>query len=354
MDSMPCPIVAMGASAGGLEALQAFLSAVPPAMDAAFVVIQHLEPSHESRAAEILGRSTTMPAMQITNGMTVEPNQVYVIPPNRYLTVAPDGTFALVDPVLVRGVRMPIDAFFRSLAQLQDVPVAAVILSGTGADGATGLRSVKEGGGLVLVQAPETARYPDMPRNAIATGVTDLVCAVEAMPEQLAEFFNHPFVRTVPSGEPASDAGDEARQLEALIRLMQMRTGHDLSMYKIGTVRRRIARRMVLLRASTLSDYLQMLREPGDEATRLLNDMLIGVTSFFRDSTQFEALTAEAIAPLVERKHAEESIRVWVPGCATGEEVYSIAMVLLERLEAAGKTCFIRIFATDIDEAARS
>ena len=352
MSASTCPIVGVGASAGGLEALKVLFKALPVDTGAAFVVIQHLDPKHESLTAEILSRSTTMPTVQITNGMAVEANHVYVIPPNAYLTLT-NNSFQLDEPVLHHGLRMPIDTFLWSLAEQHAEHAIAIIVSGTGCDGTLGLRAVKGGGGLVLAQTPETAQYDGMPRSAIASGSVDVVCAVEAMPEHLIAYLQHPYIsKQIHSTQSAPVAKDDSVQLSAILSLLHTRTGHDFRVYKHGTLLRRISRRMGLHHIETMTDYLTFLRAQEDEATILFKDLLIGVTAFFRDPDAFAALEKNVIAPLVEAKHNDEAIRVWVPACATGEEAYSIAMALIEHLDQAHKHCPLQVFASDIDDAA--
>ena len=352
MSSKACPIVGIGASAGGLAALKGFFEALPMDTGAAYVVIQHLDPKHESFTAEILARSTAMPAMQVTNAMKVEPNHVYVIPPNAYLTLNAH-TFKLAEPILRNGLRMPIDAFLWSLAEQHEERAIAIIVSGTGSDGSLGLKAIKGGGGLVLAQSPETTEYDGMPRSAIATGMVDVACAVEDMPKHLIDYLQNPcIVALSKTKQDKTVAPNEAQQLSAILALLQTRSGQDFRVYKQGTLGRRINRRMGLHHINSMVDYLQFMRSEKDEATLLFKDLLIGVTAFFRDAEAFESLNKKVIMPLVAAKHADEVIRVWVPGCASGEEAYSIAMLLIEALEQANKHCPIQIFASDIDEAA--
>ena len=354
MSESTCPIVGIGASAGGLDALKGLFQALPGDTGAAFVVIQHLDPTHESLTAEILSRSTAMPAVQVSNGMPVEPNHVYVIPPNTYLTLT-NNTFQLDKPVLRHGLRMPIDTFLWSLAKQHEERAIAIIVSGTGSDGTLGLRAIKGGGGLVLAQSPDTAQYDGMPRSAIATGLVDVTCAVEEMPKYLTGYLHHSYIiEPTHSAESAPVAKDDAAPLGSILALLQTRTGHDFRVYKQGTLSRRIARRMGLHHIDTMADYLTFLRDQEDEATRLFSDLLIGVTAFFRDTEAFEALERDVIVPLVQSKHTDEAIRIWVPGCASGEEAYSVAMMLIEQLESAHKHCPIQVFASDIDESALS
>jgi two-component system, chemotaxis family, CheB/CheR fusion protein len=349
-----CPIVGIGASAGGLAALKALFGKLPPDSGAAFVVIQHLDPKHESLTAEILTRYTAMPAVQVTRGMVVEPNHVYVIPPNAYLALE-GPVLQLSEPVLRHGLRMPIDTFLTSLADQREARAVAIIASGTGSDGTLGIRAIKGSGGLVLAQSPETAQYEGMPHSAIATGLVDIVCPVEEMPKHLSGYLRHPYViDRVPAGDPPPVSPENVQAFSQVLGLLETRTGHDLHAYKPGTLSRRIARRMGLHHLGSLADYLTFLREHNEEPAKLFQDLLIGVTAFYRDPDAFEELREKALDPLVKRKAVEEPIRVWVPGCATGEEAYSIAMLLAEEVHNARKHCPIQVFASDIDDAALS
>ena len=316
----------IGASAGGLAALKGFFEALPMDTGAAYVVIQHLDPKHESFTAEILARSTAMTVVQVTNAMKVEPNHVYVIPPNAYLTLN-DHTFKLAEPILRHGLRMPIDAFLWSLAEQHEERAIAIIVSGTGSDGSLGLKAIKGGGGLVLAQSPETTEYDGMPRSAIATGMVDVACAVEDMPKHLMDYLQNPCIVALTNTKQAETvAPNEAKQLSAILALLQTSSGQDFQVYKPGTLGRRINRRMGLHHINSMADYLKFMRSEKNEATLLFKDLLIGVTAFFRDTEAFEALKNKVIKPLVAAKHTDEVIRVWVPGCASGEEAYSLLL----------------------------
>tara|TARA_R110001599_G_C12274642_1_gene661983 strand:- start:2290 stop:6324 length:4035 start_codon:yes stop_codon:yes gene_type:complete len=346
-----CPIVGIGASAGGLGALKSFFDKASTDMGAAFVIIQHLDPNHQSLTAEILGRHTTMPAQQIERGMKVEKNHVYVIPPNTYLTLN-GNEFELGEAVLRHSLRMPIDVFFSSLAKEHTQHAVGIVLSGTGSDGTAGIRDIKASGGITFAQSPETAQFDGMPRAAIATGQVDIVCSVEDMPAHISEYLAHGYADQVSNAETALATPDDEANLKSIIALLHARLGHDFRGYKKGTLKRRIARRMGLRNIQKLSDYLTYLREQEGEARELYRDLLISVTSFFRDPEAYRALETIVLAKLVAEKGSDEPIRVWVPGCATGEEAYSIAILLIEKLDAANKRCPIQIFATDLDEPA--
>lgn len=345
------PIIGIGASAGGLAALEAFFETAVPDLGAAFVVIQHLDPKHSSMIAEILSRHTDMPVKQIEHGMKVEPDHVYVIPPNYYAALN-DQSFELGEAVPHHGLRLPIDSFFCSLAAQQHHRAVGIILSGTGSDGSLGLRELKAAGGIVFAQSPETAQFDGMPRAAIATGQVDVVCAVPDMVPKIRDYLSHDYVRIPEDAEDAAELIGDESGINSVIAVLQAQLGIDLRGYKTGTLGRRIARRMGLHNIAKVSDYLAYLREQPDEAKKLYKDLLISVTSFFRDPEAFETLRDSAIVDLVRGKASDEEIRVWVPGCATGEEAYSIAMLLIEELERTKKRCPIQIFATDLDEAA--
>jgi len=338
-----CPVVGLGASAGGLEAFQNFLMAAPPDGGLAYVLVQHLDPNHESMLAELLGRRTSMPVRQITDGMVIEPNSVYLIPPNASLAIE-KARLRLSDFSEPRGFRRPIDVFFRSLAVDQGSNAACIVLSGTGADGSEGLRAVKEAGGLTLVQDPETAKYDGMPKSAVATGLVDKVMAVGDMPAAIRDYFD----RSQPGVLSLPDVTDF---LLTVCEEIRHRLGHDFSQYKRSTMLRRIQRRMQVVGATTGAEYLERLRDKQDEARLLFRDLLINVTCFFRDAEAFDYLRREVIPELLRDKGAGDSIRIWTPGCSSGEEAYSIAILIAEALSRARAKPSVQIFATDIDEA---
>jgi two-component system CheB/CheR fusion protein len=337
-------VAGIGASAGGLEACKRFFDAMPPDSGIAFVLVSHLDPAHESHLVELLSHHTAMPVVQAENDQPVEANHVYVIPPNQYLTIR-GGVLRLHGPLDHAG-QLSIDAFLRSLADDQQERSLCIILSGMGSDGTLGLKAVKATGGMVMVQDPATAEYPHMPQSALATGLADFVLPVEQMPAVLSEYVRHSYV----TGEsPAEKTPETADQLSKVLALLLARTQFDFRCYRPKMLRRRIERRMGLNHVGTLSDYLTFLREHPQEQQQLVKDLLITVTSFFRDPDAFEQLATQVIAPLVQNKKGDEPIRVWVPGCATGEEPYSIAMLVLEQLAEARKNCPIQIFATDVE-----
>ncbi|MBL8472837.1 MAG: EAL domain-containing protein [Rhodocyclaceae bacterium] len=343
------PIVGIGASAGGLEALKQFFTAMPPLTGVAFVLIQHLDPNHQSLMADLLAKYTSMPVAQADDGMLVEPDHVYVIPPNHYLSLD-GGRLHLSTPTERRGMRMPIDHFLRSLAEDLLEKAICVILSGTGSDGTLGLREIKGHGGMTMVQEPTTAQYDGMPHSALATGLVDYRLPVDGMPEALLRYVRHSYVRgEIPRDAVAIEAADD---LSAIITAIRTRTGHDFRHYKKGTLGRRIARRMGLAATESMREYLNLLRNSEDEVHKLVRDLLISVTSFFREPAAFEMLAAHIVPPLVERALPEEPLRIWVPGCASGEEAYSLAMLFMDGIRRGGKQVGLQIFATDIDAQA--
>jgi len=344
------PIVGIGASAGGLDAFKRFFTSMPADSGMAFVLVQHLDPNHESLTADLLARHTSMRVVEARDQMPVEMNHVYMIPPNKYLTIR-ESVLQLSEPVLRRGLRMPIDNFFRSLAEAHEERAFGIILSGTGSDGTLGVKAIKGAGGVTLAQIPESAQYDGMPRSAIATGLVDFVVRIEGMPEILIRYAKHAVVGK--NGDSTLLNQGEPDILRSILAILRTRTKYDFNCYKEGTLMRRIGRRMGLNHLEILGDYLNYMREHPDEAMQLFRDLLIGVTGFFREPEAFNTLE-EIIAKLVQEKAPDTPIRVWVPGCATGEEAYSIAMLVAEQLRIAQKKCPVQIFATDIDEEALS
>jgi len=343
------PIVGVGASAGGLKALQQFFQHMPDDSGMAFVVILHLSPTYESNAASLLQHFTAMPVVQVNEAVPVAPNRIYVIPPTKHLTMA-DGMVRLQEPGGPRERRAPIDLFFRTLADTHGRLATGVVLSGSGADGANGLMRIKEHGGVALAQDPEEAEYADMPRSAIATGLVDYVLPIAALPGALIEYWRGvENLRLLAESLPQPD--DDAETLRQILALLRARTNHDFSQYKHPTLLRRIARRMQVNAVSTLSSYLTILRAKPEEAQALLRDLLISVTNFFRDQDAWLAL--ESIIPqMFAAKRLDDQVRVWVAGCATGEEAYSVAILLYEYAATLDAPPAIQIFASDIDEDA--
>jgi two-component system CheB/CheR fusion protein len=333
-------VVGIGASAGGVKALSSFFSAMPTNTGAAFVVIVHLAPEGRSELPHILSATTEMSVMQVTETCALKPNCIYVIPPDRQLQIT-DNDISVVPFDEPRGQRAPIDSFFRSLAA-QHGDGFAVILTGGGSDGAVGVKSVKESGGIILVQDPAEAEHPSMPRAAIATEVADFVLPVHQLAERLATLIDTKDQVTIPS-----PPGEE-EFLRRVLAHLRVRTGHDFSHYKRSTIMRRMQRRMQVARRETLEEYFTYLRENGDEAQALLADLLISVTTFFRDSKAFETLGRQVIPELFKGKETG-IIRVWCAGCATGEEAYSIAMLLIEEAGRHEIRPEIQVFGSDMD-----
>ena len=346
LDSDP-PIVGIGASAGGVVALQSFFEALPEEPDAAFVVVVHLAPEFRSQLASILATRTVMPVVQIEQTMRLEKNHVYVIAPDSRLMIA-DHTISALPFDEPRSQRAPIDLFFRSLAeQHTDGFAYAVILTGAGADGAIGVRAIKESGGIVLVQDPNEAEYASMPRSAIAAGVADFVLPVRGLAKQLVELLKDGHEAGLGAGP-----GNDEEMLRRILAHLRVRIGHDFTLYKRATILRRIGRRVQVTRKESLADYYDYLRENAEEAQSLFTDFLISVTTFFRDPHSFALLAQDVIPQLFEGKEAGGTIRVWVPGCATGEEVYSIGMLLLEEAARRDLRPEIQVFGSDLDAGA--
>lgn len=342
------PVVGIGASAGGLDAFKKFFLAMPPESGIAFVLIPHLDPNHESLMAPLLARNTRMTVLEAAEGIAVEANHVYIIPPNKYMTIA-RGVLRLTGPVERSGSQTSIDLFLRSLAGDRQERAVCIILSGTGSHGTPGLMAVKAAGGMAMVQEPRTAEYAAMPQSAVATEQADHVLPVEKMPEVLVKHVQQFYGK---GGAPGGKLGEDGSHLNQVLALLRARTKFDFRCYRKKMLTRRVERRMDLNHIDNLADYLARLREHPDEAKQLARDLLISVTSFFRDPEALQALTKDAIAPLIQAKSSDAPVRVWVPGCATGEEAYSLAILLIEELTKAQKTCALQIFATDVDEDA--
>ena len=339
------PTVGIGTSAGGVHALQMFFESLPDDVEAAFVVVVHLDPGHQSELPNILAARTRMPVAQVSGRVRLESRHVYVIPPNRQLLVT-DQHLGIAEFAEPRWQRAPIDLFFRSLAARRGDDFA-IILSGAGSDGSVGIKAVKEAGGIILVQDPDEAEYASMPRSALATGLADFVLPVREIAARLPELIRN---RQNPLSDILNETDGEAMQ--RILSLLRVRSGHDFSNYKKSTIRRRIARRMQVQQAATMPDYLVILREKAQEAQALFADLLISVTTFFRDSGAFEKLAALVVPRLFEHKGVSDTICVWVPGCATGEEAYSIAILLLEEASRHEIRPGIQVFASDLDDGA--
>ena len=344
------PIVGIGASAGGLEALEEFLLGVPKGCGMAFVIVQHLDPTHKGIMTELLQRATEMRVIQVKDGTTVRPDCVYMIPPNKDMSIL-HGMLHLLKPVAARGLRLPIDFFFRSLAQDQHDRSIGVILSGMGSDGTLGLRAIKERAGLVLVQEPTTARFDSMPRSAIDAGLADIVAPAEELSGKILNYLQRSPLITRTEMTP------EDKRLSTLgkvIILLRNHSGNDFSFYKRNTLYRRIERRMGIHQISKMAAYVRYLQENSQELDLLFKELLIGVTNFFRDPAAWEHLSKHALPGLLVSRAPGQALRAWVPGCSTGEEAYSLAIALREALEALKprRNITIQIFATDLDRDA--
>jgi two-component system CheB/CheR fusion protein len=350
-EGLAFPVVGIGASAGGLEALEQFLKQLAPKSGMSFVVVQHLDPTYEGMLAELLQRATTLPVTQIIDGMHVEPDHVYVIPPNRDLSIL-QGVLHLLTPVAPRGLRLPIDFFFRSLAADMRERSVGVLLSGMGSDGTLGLRAIRESAGSTFVQKPESARYDSMPRSAIEAGLADVVALADELPARIDEYFQH--VRRVARPERWVPDPQAQSGLDKIVGLLRSGTGHDFSFYKSGTLYRRVERRMGLHQIDAMTDYIRYLRENPAEGDLLFKELLIGVTSFFRDPVTWESLRSEVLPQLLATCPANAILRAWVPACSTGEEAYSLGIVFKEALErcAPAKIVRLQIFATDLEASA--
>jgi two-component system CheB/CheR fusion protein len=338
------PVVAIGASAGGLAAFTALLKALPNKSGMAFVLIQHLEPTHESALTGLLSKVTAIPVVEVTNGMGLDPNHIYVIPPNKNMTIR-KGALRLAPRSDASRLQHPIDDFSVALAEEHGNAAIGVVLSGTGSDGTVGLKAIKTAGGVTFAQDPKTAQWPAMPMNAISAGSVDFILPPGRIAAELARIGRHPWVaeaREVPEGS----------ELDTICLHLRSAAGVDLRLYKPATLRRRIARRMALRKIASLHKYAQFLKHDTDEAKALADDIFIHVISFFRDPECWQALRKRVLAKICLKRPADVPIRIWVPGCSTGEEVYAIAMLLIEEMgDRAGRTR-IQIFGTDIQEAA--
>ena len=344
-------IVGIGASAGGLEAFRSFFANSAADTGMAYVLVQHLSPDHKSMLAELLGRSTVMQVVEAVDGAEVKANVVFVIPPDATMTIE-GGHLRVVKPAPPRHTRRPIDTFLQSLAADQGERAICIILSGTGSDGTLGSAAIRENGGLTLAQAEyDSHAMPGMPQSAAASGQVDEVLAVEAMPARLMEYKNH--LTAVLHGRNGTDEhSDAAQHIATIFGALRARTGHDFLQYKEKTLLRRLQRRMQLLQIETPEGYIERVRDKPEELDQLFRELLIGVTQFFRDPAAFDALNETVLKGLVANKGADETVRVWVPGCATGHEAYTIAILLREAIGNRRPKPKIQIFGTDIDDRA--
>ncbi|MDO8500300.1 MAG: chemotaxis protein CheB [Gemmatimonadaceae bacterium] len=343
------PVVGIGASAGGLSALRAFFDAVPDKCGMAFVVIVHLDPNHKSHMAELLQAHTPMRVRQVTKATKLQPDQVYIIPPDKDLTLA-DGHFRLAARAQPNRSRAPIDGFFKTLAESHSADAVGIVLSGTGSDGAQGIRWIKERGGVTMAQSPDEAEHSAMPESAVATGQVDIVLPVAQLGAEAMRLCRSDKIESSAADSPAAKRDDAVvREILALVRVS---TDHDFSGYKRSTIDRRIRRRAQFAHAANLADYLRLISADRKALLALYDDLLIAVTSFFRDPDAFASLEREVVPRLFENRDSSDTIRVWVTGCATGEEAYSIAILLCEHAEGLADPPPIQVFATDVHERA--
>jgi len=344
---VPTHYVGIGASAGGLEAIESFFTSMPSDSHLAFIVVQHLSPDYKSLMVELLSKKTAMPVHRAEDGMLVMPDNVYLIPPKKNLTIF-HGKLLLSEQDHSRGINLPIDVFLRSLAEDQAEKAVAIILSGTGSDGMRGVRTVKESGGIVMVQSEESAKFDGMPRSAISTGLADFILPPDKMPGQLLAFATHPYITDTERSETLLSDEDGLTRIFAMLR---ERCKIDFTYYKPSTVTRRIERRMSINQTDTIKDYLAfMINYPG-EVVALYRELLIGVTSFFRDQGAYDYLS-ETVLPEIFKNAGKQEVRFWVSACSTGEEAYSLAILAKECLERLGLRHDVKIFATDIDRDA--
>ena len=352
-EGLPFPVVGVGASAGGFEAVMNLLKHLPVDTGMAFVVVLHLDPRHKSKLTELVARATAMPVHEIKDDMPVEPNRVYILPANLDVIIA-QKTLKLVRRPESERLHMPIDHFFQSLAEEQGSRAIGVVLSGTGSDGTVGLLAIKAEAGITFAEDEASAKYFDMPRSAIDAGCVDAVMPPGALAEELARIARHPFVR--PSRArvktPEQEFPESIDALGKIFFLLKQSSGVDFSLYKHTTLKRRISRRMVLQRIERVDDYVTMLRSNPEELRSLFHDLLINVTGFFRDHSVYATLKKKVVPKIIKSKSGQGEIRVWVPGCATGEEVYSLAICLMEEVTRAKRNVKLQIFGTDLSEVA--
>ena len=348
-----CPIVCVGASAGGLEAFTQLLQPLPAPPGLAFVLVQHLDPAHESLLAPLLARVTRLPVQQIADGMAVRPNQVYVAPPQADVVLA-HRVLHLIPRTERSGLHMPIDVFFRSLAADQGPRAVGIVLSGGGSDGALGLQDIKDHGGLTLVQDERTAAVAGMPHSALMHGPVDAIASPDGLAQTLLQLVQQPYVTAAPTAEPEDTPipGDAREAWGQILTQLQRATGVDFTAYKPGTIQRRVGRRVALCHVEAPAAYAQYLQHHRDELEALYYDLLIKVTTFFREPASFEALTRDVLPRLLAGRPETRPLRLWVPGCATGEEAYSLGICVLEYLSAQRLQHPIHLFATDLDERA--
>ena len=342
-------IAAIGASAGGIEAITELLSHVPADTGMAFVVVQHLDPSHHSMLTELLSKKTAMRVKEVTDGMTVEPHHVYVIPPNATMSIS-NHTLQLGPRTELRGVHMSIDHFMRALAEEQGNCAIGIILSGSGTDGTAGMAQIQAQGGVTFAQDEETAKYDSMPRSAVAAGCVDYILPPKAIARELARIARHPYLARSASSENADLATSETGGLSVVFQLLRKTTGVDFTHYRKTTILRRIQRRMVVHKMEKMEDYVKYVQTNPAEIKALYQDMLINVTSFFRNPRVFDTLKSRVFPAILKNHAPEASLRLWTPGCASGEETYSLVIALLEFLGDKAAETQIQFFGTDISE----
>jgi two-component system CheB/CheR fusion protein len=344
------PIVGVGATAGGLEALEELFANTPVNIGMAFVVVTHQHPTHTSMLPELLARNTKLPVLSAEDGMALEPNHVYVAPPGTHMALL-NESLHFMDATDAQKVRLPIDYFFRSLAEDKKKHSIGIILSGTATDGTLGIKAIKGESGMAMVQEPTSAKYSGMPSSAIATGCVDFILPPEKMAEQLASYANGAYISCRPEGaNPVQMLSEEP--LQKIFLLLRSRTGNDFSSYKKNTICRRIERRMNVHQIENPNQYVRYLQENPHEIDILFKEMLISVTSFFRDPEAYETLAKGALLELLRSRPNGYHLRIWVPGCATGEEAYSIAILVDECMRALSKHFEVQIFGTDLDASA--
>ena len=340
------PVVGIGASAGGLEALQEFFKAMPINSGAAFVVVQHLSPDYRSLMDELLARYTKMTIHRVSDGMQIEENHIYLIPPRMNMTIF-HGKLYLSEHAQTRTLNLPIDIFLRSLAKDQEKNAIAIILSGTGSDGTLGIRAIKEFGGMTMVQDDRSAKFDGMPRSSISTGMVDFILPPAKLAEELTNYIKHPFVKQKEHIE--LQINQDVNQLAKVIAILRDSKGVDFNDYKENTIIRRLEKRISINRFENISEYVTFLSNNNKEINILFNELLIGVTRFFRDEDAFKKLISEVIAPLIDRGSTHKEIRIWVTACSTGEEAYSLAILFREYMNRTKVNCEVKIFATDLD-----
>ena len=339
------PVVAIGASAGGLEAFTQLVRTLPADTGMAYVFIQHLDPTHHSMLADLLSKAANVPVVEAKNGEELRANWVYVIPPNVRMGIL-QGRLQLTPRQEDHGLHLPIDFFMRSLAEERNDKAVGVVLSGTGSDGTLGLAAIKGEGGVTFAQEPKSAKYDGMPRSAIASGCVDFVLTAEEIPEELVRIARHPYFGSARAVTPEEQLEKDVVH-EKVYSLLRKTSGIDFRLYKPGTVRRRTLRRMAVHKIDNVVDYVKHLNAHPDEVEQLYQDLLIPVTSFFRDPEAFDVLKSTVFPSILKDKSNRGSIRIWAPGCSTGEETYSLAMALLEFLGARAASFHIQLFGTD-------